>query len=164
MLAQGSVNADTKLAGYLETDFQSAGTTSNSLDVNGYTLRLRQGYATLDKSDWGTEILAGQAWSLLTLFNSDMALRREQIPLTIDARYLAGFTYTRNPQLRVVQHFDNVYAAGLSLESPQAIIFSGPNAPLVPNTFNNPGGTGLNSTTTYSTDVGPDVVAKITAD
>jgi hypothetical protein len=163
-LAQGSVNNDTKLAGYVETDFQSAGTTSNSLDVNGYTLRLRQGYATLDKNDWGLEILGGQAWSLLTMFNSDMTPRREQIPLTIDARYLPGFTYTRNPQFRIVQHFDNVYAAGLSLESPQAIIFSGPNAPLVPTTFNNPGGTGLNATATYSTDVGPDVVAKITAD
>jgi hypothetical protein len=31
-------------------------------------------------------------------------------------------------------------------------------------TFNNPGGSGLNSTATYSTDVGPDIVVKATAD
>jgi hypothetical protein len=170
MLAQGNVNDDTKLAGYVETDFLSAGTTSNSVEVNAYTLRLRQAYATADKNDWGTYILGGQAWSLLTLFNSDMTPRREQIPLTIDAQYVPGFTYTRNPQFRVVQHFDDMFAAGLSLESPQAIVFQGPNPPtvvnppLVPTTFNNPGGMVLNQLVNYSTDVGPDVVVKLTAD
>jgi hypothetical protein len=169
MLAQGSVDEGTTLAGYVETDFLSAGTTSNSVETNSYTLRLRQAYATLDKKDWGTSILGGQAWSLLTLFNSDMALRREQIPLTIDSQYIPGFTYTRNPQFRVVQHFDDMFAAGLSLESPQAIIFPGPqftppNVPPVPTTFNNPGGMVLNQLATYSTDVGPDVVVKLTAD
>jgi hypothetical protein len=100
MLAQGNVNDDTKLAGYVETDFLSAGTTSNSVEVNAYTLRLRLAYATA-KNDWGAYILGGQAWSLLTLFNSDMTPRREQIPLTIDSQYVPGFTFTRNPQFRV---------------------------------------------------------------
>src|SRR5207249_3456692 len=68
LLAQGRADEDTKLAGYVETDFQSAGTSSNSVESNSYTLRLRQAYATLDKRDWGTYILGGQAWSLLTLF------------------------------------------------------------------------------------------------
>jgi hypothetical protein len=62
------------------------------------------------------------------------------------------------------QHLGDLYAVGLALESPQAVIFSGPNAPFVPVTFNNPGGSGLNPTATYSTDVGPDVVAKVSAD
>jgi hypothetical protein len=164
MLAQGNVDESATLAGYVETDFLSAGTTSNSVEVNAYTLRLRLGYATLDKKDWGTYFLGGQAWSLLTLFGGDMTPRREQIPLTIDAQYLPGFTYTRNPQFRVVQHFGDKFAAGLSLESPQAIVFSGPNSPLVPTTFNNPGGMVLNQLANYSTDIGPDVVAKLTAD
>ena len=60
LLATGSVNEDTKLAGYFETDFQSAGTTSNSVESNSYTLRLRQAYATLDKRDWGTYSWAGR--------------------------------------------------------------------------------------------------------
>jgi len=170
MLAQGSVDPATKLAGYLETDFQSAGTTSNSVETNSYTLRLRQAYAQADKNDWGTYILGGQAWSLLTLFKTDMTPRQEDIPLTIDAQYLPGFTFTRNPQFRVVQHFGDAYAAGLSLESPQATIFSGPNPPtlvnnpLVPTTLTNPGGTGLNPNANYSNDVGPDIVAKVSAD
>ena len=93
-----------------------------------------------------------------------MTPRQEDIPLTIDAQYVPGFSWTRNPQFRVVQHFGDLYGVGLSLESPQAVIFSGPNAPFVPVTFNNPGGSGLNPSTTYSTDVGPDIVAKVSAD
>jgi len=42
------------------------------------------------------------------------------------------------------------------------VIFSDP--PLVPTTYNNPGGSGLNPNANYSTDVGPEVVAKVTAD
>jgi hypothetical protein len=61
MLAEGRVDEDTKLDGYFETDFQSAGASSNSVQSNSYTLRLRQTYATVDKNDWGTYILGGQA-------------------------------------------------------------------------------------------------------
>jgi hypothetical protein len=152
------------LAGYFETDFQSAGTTSNSVESNSYTLRLRLAYATLDKQDWGTYFLGGQSWSLLTMFKEGMTPRQENIPLTIDGQYVPGFTWLRNPEFRVVQHFGDKYAAGLSLESPQAVVVSGPNAPLVPTTFSNPGGMLLNPLVNYSTDVGPDVVAKVTAD
>jgi hypothetical protein len=164
MLAEGRVAANTKIDGYFETDFQSAGASSNSVQSNSYTLRLRQAYATADKKDWGTYILGGQSWSFLTMFKEDMTPHQENIPLTIDAQYVPGFTWLRNPEFRVVQHFGDLYAAGLALESPQAVIFSGPNAPSVPVTFNNTGGSGLNPTTTYSTDIGPDIVAKVTAD
>jgi hypothetical protein len=164
LLAQGSVNEDTKLAGYFESDFQSAATTSNSVESNSYNPRLRLAYATLDKRNWGTYILGGQAWSLLTMFKEDMTPRQENIPLTIDGQYAVGFTWLRNPQVRVVQHFGDMFAAGLALESPQAVVFSGPNAPLVPTTFSNPGGMLLNPLVNYSTDIGPDVVAKFTVD
>src|SRR5580693_8239457 len=143
---------------------QSAGTTSNSVESNSYTLRLRQAYATLDKRDWGTYFLGGQVWSLLTMFKEDMTPRQENIPLTIDGQYAVGFTWLRNPQVRVVQHFGNMFAAGLALESPQAVVFSGPNAPLAPTTFSNPGGMLLNPLVNYSTDIGPDVTAKFTVD
>jgi hypothetical protein len=164
LLAQGSVNEDTKLAGYFESDFQSAATTSNSVESNSYNPRLRQAYATLDKRDWGTYFLGGQVWSLLTMFKEDMTPRQENIPLTIDGQYAVGFTWLRNPQARIVQHFGNMFAAGLALESPQAVVFSGPNAPLAPTTFSNPGGMLLNPLVNYSTDIGPDVTAKFTVD
>lgn len=161
LLALGEVNPETALAAYFETDFQGVGTASNSVESNSYTPRLRQAYATLDRTDLGLHFLAGQAWSLLTLFNHDMTPRQEDVPLTIDAQYVPGFTWTRNPQFRAVKDIGRTASVGLSLESPQAIIFSGPNAPLVPTTFNNSGGPNLNSLATYSMDIVPDVVAKL---
>ena len=163
MEAYAFVNADTKLRGYVETDFQSAGASTNSVESNSYTLRLRQAYAELDKSDWGIEVVGGQIWSLLTMFKQDMTPGQENIPVTIDGAFVPGFTWTRDPAFRIVQHF-GMMSVGLAAESPQAVIFSGPTAPLVPTTFNNPGGTNLNPSTTYSTDLGPDIVGKVTAD
>ena len=161
--ALASVDQDTKLTGDFETDFQSAPANSNSVQSNSYGLRLRLAYAELNKQDWGTYFLGGQSWSFLTMFKQDMTPGEELIPLTIDAQYVPGFTWLRNPEVRVVQHLGLV-SVGLAAESPQAVVFSGPNAPLVPTTFNNPGGTGLNPTANYSTDVGPDLVAKMTVD
>ena len=161
--ALGSVNDDTKITGYFETDFQSAGVSANSVESNSYGLRLRLAYAELDKRDWGTYFLGGQSWSFLTMFKQDMTPGQELIPLTIDAQYVPGFTWLRNPEFRVVQHLGLV-SVGLAAESPQAVIFNGPNAPLVPTTDSNPGGRNLNSTAQYSTDVGPDLVAKMTVD
>ena len=70
--AVGNVNQDTQLTGYFESDFQSAGVSSNSVESNSYTPRLRLAYAELDKRDWGTYFLGGQSWSFLTMFKSDM--------------------------------------------------------------------------------------------
>jgi hypothetical protein len=97
------------------------------------------------------------------MFKQDMTPGQELIPLTIDAQYVPGFTWLRNPEARIVQHF-GIVSAGLAAESPQAVIFNGPNAPLVPTTDTNPGGRNLNSTANYSTDVGPDLVAKVIVD
>jgi hypothetical protein len=161
LLGQGKVDPDTALAGYFESDFQSAPADSNSIESNSYTPRLRQAYATLDRSDLGLHLLGGQTYSLLTLFHQDMTPRQEDIPLTIDGQYVVGFTWTRNPQFRVVQDLDKAVSVGFSLESPQALIFNGPNAPLVPTTVSNPGGNHLNPLAQYSTDIAPDMVAKI---
>jgi hypothetical protein len=161
LLGQGKVDPDTALAGYVETDFQSAPADSNSIESNSYTPRLRQAYATLDRSDLGLHLVGGQIYTLLTLFNHDMTPRQEDIPLTIDGQYVVGFTWTRNPQFRVVQDLDKSVSVGFSLESPQALIFNGPNAPLVPTTVSNPGGNHLNPLAQYSTDIAPDMVAKI---
>jgi hypothetical protein len=162
--ATANVNPDLRLAGYFETDFQGVGTSSNSVESNSYALRLRQAYGEIDKRDWGTYFLGGQIWSLLTMFRNDMTPGQENVPLTIDAQYVPGFTWLRDPEFRVVQHFGPIVSVGLAADSPQAVIFSGPNAPLVPTTFNNPGGQVLNSTATYSTDPGPDLIAKMTVD
>ena len=94
--------------------------------------------------------------------------RSEDLPLSIDAQYVVGFTWTRQPQLRVVGDFaDHKLWAGLSLESPQAVFSVGPNGAGVTGqtvTTTSPGGSGFSSGTNYSSDVAPDLVAKIAYD
>ncbi len=158
LLAQGPKDGSLSAEGYLETDFLSAGASSNSAESNSYTLRVRHFYGVLRDTDTGWYVLAGQTWSLATLSTSGtLQPRAEQVPLTIDAQYVVGFNWTRNPQLRVVKMIGNAASFGVSLESPQAS-FTG----ATPSTTvtNNTGGSLLNATTTYSTDFVPDVIAK----
>ena len=50
-----------KLTGYIETDFLSAGSSSNSTESNSYTLRLRQFWGNYDNNGLGLHFLGGQA-------------------------------------------------------------------------------------------------------
>ena len=114
LLVTGNPDDQTVLAGYFETDFLGAAVTSNSAESNSYTPRLRQAYATYDRSDWGFEFLGGQAWSLVTMNKVGITPRQENIPLTIDAQYTVGFNWLRNPQLRAVKRYDNGLTLGFS--------------------------------------------------
>src|SRR5712691_10821699 len=64
LLVQGQVK-NAKLAGYYETDFLSAGVTSNNNQTNSYTLRQRQAFAQV-AFDSGWTLTGGQMWTLLT--------------------------------------------------------------------------------------------------
>jgi hypothetical protein len=162
LLAQGNVDNDTALAAYFETDFLGAAPTANSVESNSYNPRLRQAYATADRSDWGFHFLGGQAWSLLTMNQIGIEPRRENIPLTIDSQYVPGFNWTRNPQIRFVQDFDSQKVhIGLSLESPQASL-SGITVPANVNATNI--GVSPLSSAAYSTDVAPDIITKVAFD
>lgn len=162
LLAEGNADANTKLSGYVESDFLGAAPTANSNESNSYNPRLRVLYATVDKSDWGMHVLAGQNWSLLTMNKVGITPRNENVPLTIDAQYVPGFNWTRNPQIRVVQDFDDKkIAAGISLESPQ-VNFGSITVPGGVNATNT--GNSALSTGAYSTDFAPDVIAKVAAD
>src|SRR3977135_2046933 len=109
-------------------------------------------------------MLAGQAWSFVTLENQGWRGHSEQVPMTIDGSFVPGFNWTWNPQLRFIKEFSNQISAGISLESPQANIFTRPNALPAHTVVRNPGGSGFASTSPYSTDVAPDVVAKVAFD
>lgn len=165
LLAQGAASPDTAIAAYIESDFLGAATTANSNESNSYNPRLRQAYATIDMNDIGVHVLGGQAWSLVTLEKNGMLARQENVPQTIDAQYVPGFTWTRNTQIRLAKDFDDQKIwAGISLESPQTIINN--NAVGTPSgspTTTLPG-TGTFSTNNYSLDVAPDVIAKVALD
>ena len=168
LLAEGNVSPTQKLAAYFETDFQGGSPTANQNESDSYSLRLRLGYATYDNADWGLHVLGGQNWSLLTQQQVGITPRREDIPLTIDAQYVVGFNWARQPQIRVVKEFANRKLwAGLSLEQPQNLVYVGPNgAGTIGGTANyqNPGSGILASTVNYSTDIAPDIIAKVAYD
>lgn len=166
-LVEGMLTKNIEADAYVETDFQGAGSASNSRQSNSYVLRTRNVYGELkDKAD-GLYLLGGQNWSLLTMFNKGMFARDEQVPLVIEAQYVPGFNWTRNSQIRLVKTFgaQERYAAGLSIENPSGV--PGGKAYLRPGQTNTDrvSGTNVNNPDTYyATDPAPDLVAKIAAD
>ena len=168
LLAEGNVSAAEKLSAYFETDFQGGSPTANQNESNSYNLRIRNAYGTYDNTDWGVHVLAGQNWSLLTQQQVGITPRKEDIPATIDAQYVVGFNWTRQPQVRVTGDFaDHKLWAAVSLEQPQNLVYVGPNgAGTVGGTanFQNPGSGILASTVNYSTDIAPDIIAKLAYD
>ena len=162
-LVQGSPGAQTHLGFYSEFDFQGGAQTANSNESNSYTPRLRHIYGSVDWDNLGLHLLAGQAWSLLTLSSQGITPRNEMPPPTIDGQYIPGFTWTRQPQIRLVQDLPHAVSIGVSLENPQTTFFTGVN-PLpstVHVTFNSPAGQGFDSANTLSLNHIPDVIGKI---
>ena len=162
-LAEADATENTKISAYVESDFLGAAPTANSNESNSYNPRVRVVYATVDLADCGLHVLAGQEWSLLTTNRVGITPRQENIPLTIDAQYVPGFNWTRNPQIRVVKDFDDRKIwVGLSLESPQSIL-SGITPPSFVNATNS-GGSLFSSTNSYTSDWAPDIIGKVAFD
>jgi len=175
LMTEGQISDAQKLTGYLETDFLSAGTSSNSNESNSYTLRLRQFWGNYDDNDLGLHVLGGQAWSLATMYRVGLVPRQENVPLTIDAQYVVGFNWERQAQLRVVKDFDDRKIwAGFSIEEPQTLFSSTtncltgvqPTTAVGGGTFEDTqcGGSNVNSIQAYSDNYAPDLIAKVAMD
>jgi hypothetical protein len=126
MLAEGRLKS-VKLSGYYESDFLSAGVTSNNNQSNSYTLRQRQiwGQAAFDN---GWSVTAGQMWSLATETKHGTDNRSEALPMTIDAAYTAGFSWARQYGFRVSKNFGNKVWFAVSVENSQETVTSHNNA------------------------------------
>lgn len=94
LLAEGKLPSAT-LRGYYEADFLSSGTTSNDNQSNSYTLRQRQVWAQAALTG-GWTVTAGQMWSLATEDRQGLGNNSEATPLTVDAQYNIGFTWSGN--------------------------------------------------------------------
>ncbi len=178
-LVEGAINPSTVASFYGEFDFLGAANTANSNESNSYNLRVRNLYGTIDWNDMGLHLLAGQSWSLATLQGKGITPRNEVVPATIDAQYVAGFTWTRQPGIRLTKNFGDEFWVAVSAEQPQnpgcpASVGTSPNAavPAPPVAIagagfavtcnQEPGGGGLlNSETTYSINHVPDVIGKV---
>ena len=177
LLTEGQLDSAQKLTGYLETDFLSAGTSSNSNESNSYTLRLRQFWGSYDNTDLGLHVMGGQGWSLATMYRNGLTPRQENVPLTIDAQYVVGFNWARQAEVRVAKDFDNhkIWAA-LSIEEPQTTFGSSAGPNCLTNAaastatgggtleYTQCGGSNVNSVQAYSANYAPDIIAKVAAD
>ncbi len=127
LLVKGDYDPTIHLAGYYEMDFLGGAPTANSNESNSYNPRVRHLYATADWDGPGLHLLAGQTWSLVTMNNKGITPRNEVTPLTIDAQYVPGFTWARQPQFRIVKDFDKTFWLALSVENPQSVSASNAN-------------------------------------
>jgi len=167
-MAEGDTG-DMHLTGYGEFDFLGAAASANSKESNSYTPRVRNVYGTVDWKDIGLKFLFGQSWSLATLTGKGMSERSELAPPTIEAQYVAGFVWTRQPQLRLVKQFGDSLWLGVSVENPQTTIGGTAPTGVVITTgsgsgFN--GGTGVagaefNPGITLTLNQAPDVIGKV---
>lgn len=162
LLATGKLPA-ALLRGYYESDFLSAGTTSNSNQSNSYTLRLRQAWAQAELNS-GWMMTGGQMWSLATEYKHGLANLSEAIPLTIDAQYNVGFTWERQYGFRLVKRIGDKLSIGGSLEEAQTLNIGGHNLPTI--AYQQAGNAGglYNPTANYSFNYAPDLIGKIAYD
>ncbi|HKV05538.1 MAG TPA: hypothetical protein VJO53_10580 [Candidatus Acidoferrales bacterium] len=120
MLVEGKLD-NVKIGGYYETDFLSAGVTSNNNESNSYTLRQRQFWAQAAFTN-GWTLTGGQQWSLLTETAKGMDNRSENQPLVIDAQYVAGFSWARQFGFRVTKALNDKIWLGMSVEEAQSTL------------------------------------------
>ncbi len=120
ILVQGSPCPTLHLSGYYEMDFLGDAQTGNSTESNSYNMRIRHLYTTADWDTYGLHLLGGQTWSLATMNAKGIIPRTEDVPLTIDAQYVPGFDWTRQPQFRLVKDWDKTWWLGVSVENPQS--------------------------------------------
>ena len=172
-----------KLTGYWEMDWLGTGTSSNNNQSNSYVLRQRQIWGRGETAG-GFSVTGGQMWSLVTEDAKGDDPRTEIQPLTVDPQYLVGYTWTRQPGIRVEQRF-GTYTGGavtIAASAEQAQITSFTASGSIPTSFffggigqngglynaagnvtaGNTAGTGAIST--YANNVAPDVIVKAAFD
>jgi hypothetical protein len=124
-------------------------------------LRQRQLWADA-KFNSGLDISGGQGWSLATETTQGLTRGTEILPATIDAQYTAGFVWTRQYSFRVAKQMSKKFFAGVSAENAETLNPSGSSLPL--NQLIGSGGVGgglYNSTSNYSFNLAPDMIAKV---
>ena len=147
-LVQGDVNPGTQVAMFGEIDFLGAAQSANYTESNSFNPRLRNLYATVDWTNSGWHLLAGQSWSLATLNSNGITPRNEVAPPMIDAQFVPGFVWTRQPQIRITKDFNKTLWLSLSLESPQTTFSGTPPAGVI---ISIPNSTGLYAGATGAT-------------
>jgi hypothetical protein len=108
-------------------------------------------------------------WSLVTenvkgvAPSDDIGKTNDARPKTIDSSYNVGFNYARQYGIRIAKNFGDKVAVGVSIENPQATLTTHGNASNY--LLGEPGASNsYNSTSNYSFNPSPDIIAKIAFD
>jgi len=119
-----SMVEDTKVLGYVETDFLGNAPSNLGVSSNSATLRMRSYFADLSKGRW--ELLFGQDWSLMTPNRRGISPVTPDIFYTndMDGNYQAGLTWCRQAQVRVVYHATDELTLAASAEDPDQFVGS----------------------------------------
>ncbi len=172
-----------RLTGYWEMDWLGTGTSSNNNQSNSYVLRQRQIWGQ-GATAGGFAVTGGQMWSLVTEDAKGTDARTEIQPLTIDPQYMVGYSWTRQPGIRVQQRFGNIQGTAFTIAAAaeQAQITNFTASGSIPTNFffggigqngglynaaGNIGGgntAGSGGITTYANNVSPDVIVKAAFD
>jgi hypothetical protein len=110
----------TNVLGVVETDFLGFQPGNVTTTSNAYGMRLRLAFADLQRGKW--EILAGQAWSLLTPGRKGIPPLPGNLFLTqdLDPNIQSGLVWARTPQFRAIYHPSSTVTMGVSFESGDA--------------------------------------------
>jgi hypothetical protein len=154
-----STVSDTKVLGYVETDFLGNAPTNLGVTSNSDTLRMRVYFVDLKNGPW--ELLAGQDWSLLTPNRRGISPMPSDIFYSndMDTNYQLGLTWARQPQVRLTYHATDEFTMALSVENPDQYVGS---AVTLPAAFT---ATEVDTgAATTQPNVFPDVIAKMAYD
>src|SRR5208282_3968147 len=151
--------SNVKIGGYYEMDFLGTGVTSNYTESNSYVLRQRQfwGQAAFDN---GWTVTGGQMWTLVTETKHGLDNRSEALPLVIDGSYHVGFSWARQPGIRVTKNFNNKIWLGFAVENAETTLTAhGENNNFLIGTFGTSAGS-LNPVANYAFTTAPDFIFK----
>lgn len=160
-LIQGDISPTVHAGFYGEFDFQGGAQTANSNQSDSYNPRIRHIYGQVDWDDLGWHLLAGQNWSLVTMNTKGITPRNELTPPQIDAQYVPGFAWARQPQVRLTKDFNKEFWVSVSAENPQTTFGNIATASGVSITNVQAPTNGYFNGANYSLNKYPDVVGKV---
>ncbi len=155
------------VTGYFETDFLGSGFGASEVQTNGYSNRIRQMWGRAQFPN-GWTFAGGQMWSLITMNRAGIENLTEYAPAMIDASLLPGFDGARQSAFRITRAIPSYKTViAFSAENAATVGVTPANVPSAI-AVNLSGlstlGTGVLSNTTYSTNVAPDLIAKVAFD
>lgn len=155
------------LTGYFETDFLGSGSGASEVQSNGYSNRIRQLWGRVQFPN-GWTLSAGQMWSLITTNRNGIENLTEFATPLIDASQFIGNDYARQTAFRVTKTLENnKITTAFAAENSATVGVTPGNVPSAVSSIISglsTTGTGALSNTTYSTNVAPDLIAKVAFD